>query len=197
MKTIKIKKGYRSFAIDESREIDEDKRTVKISFSSELPVKRWFGKEILDHSKKSADLSRLNNSGAVLIDHWSDQVGVVEKAWIEDKRGFAIIRFSKSTRGTEVFEDIKDGIRKNVSFGYMINSIDFEKEENEERLYRSYDWTPYEISIVSVPADQTVGVGRDADTEQEIEVKGEKEEEKPLRVHYNETDAKILKSKLA
>ena len=174
---IKIKKGYRNFAFERG-EINEENMTVDLSFSSEEPVKRWFGTEILDHSRESADLDRLNNSAAVLIDHYSDQIGVVEKAWIdtEEKKGKAVLRFSKSNRGREVFEDIKDGIRKNVSFGYMVNAIDLEKEKDGEKTYRSYDWTPYEISIVSVPADTSVGVGRDAEIEKEIEVKGEEKE---------------------
>lgn len=189
---MKVKKGYRSFNID-NREVNEENRTVTLSFSSELPVRRWFGREILDHSEGSYDFSRLNNAAAVLIDHYSDQVGVVERAWVEDKKGYAEIRFSKSTRGQEVFQDIVDGIRKNVSFGYMINALDFEKEENEEKIYRSYDWTPYEVSIVSVPADASVGVGRSEDDEKEIEVNNEPEDE-PLRQHLNDTDIKILKA---
>lgn len=174
---IKIKKSYRNLYI-ENKSIDEDLRTVTLSFSSEVPVRRWFGWEILDHDEKSVNLDRLNNAAAVMVDHWSDQIGVVEKAWIEDRKAYATLRFSKSARGEEVFNDIKDGIRKNVSFGYIVNSLEFYKKEDEKEYYKSYDWTPYEISIVSVPADYTVGVGRgEPELETEIEVKGKPTDE--------------------
>lgn len=142
------------------RRIDEEKRTVVLPFSSELPVDRWDGREILKHDAESIDFSRLNNGAAVLEDHGGRQIGVVEKAWLgEEKRGWAELRFSKSPEGEAVWRDIVDGIRRNVSFGYAKKKID-RKNEDEYTVTR---WMPYEISIVSVPADPGVGVGRSAE----------------------------------
>lgn len=152
---------YRTFEI-RREDIDKEKRTVALSFSSEIPVERWFGWEILDHKPESVRLSRINNSGAVLVNHNpNDQVGVVEGAEIgADRKGRAVVRFGKSARAEEIFQDILDGIRKNVSVGYMVYKMIKEKEDETGVYYRATDWEPMEISIVSVPADITVGVGR-------------------------------------
>lgn len=144
--------------------VDEESRTVELSFSSEEPYERWWGTEILDHGKSAVELGRLNGSAALLMDHnIRDQVGVVEKAWLKGKKGRALVRFGKSARADEIFNDVKDGIRKLVSVGYRIKKLVLEKEEDGECTYRALEWEPYEISLVSVPADTTVGVGRDGE----------------------------------
>ncbi len=154
-------RGLRRFA--EVREIDVDARTVELAFSSEEPVARWFGDEVLDHSKGAVRLDRLNGGAAVLVNHdWDDQVGVVESARIDkDGRGRAVVRFGRSARADEVFQDIVDGIRKHVSVGYMVHKVEVEQRDGEPDKVTLTDWEPYEISMVAVPADQTVGVGRD------------------------------------
>jgi HK97 family phage major capsid protein len=170
---MKLKPLYREFRFELDREgaIDEEERTVEVSFSSEEPVKRSFGTEILDHSAESVRLGRLNGGGAVLVDHnRSDHVGVVKSARIDaDRRGRATLRFGKSQRASEIFDDVKDGIRTLVSVGYRIYEID---ENTRENIVRATDWEPYEISLVAIPADQTVGVGRDIDdSENDVKVK--------------------------
>ena len=178
-----IKSGILSRALAiKSGDIDEEKRTVDLSFSSEEPVDRYFGVEILDHKKSSVDLSRLKNGASVLVDHDGDQVGVVEDARIgDDRRGYARLRFGKSNRASEVFQDIVDGIRKNISFGYRILKMVEEKtEDGAKTIYRAMKWMPLEISSVSVPADATIGIGRSEEDEREIEVEEIEEEKKPL-----------------
>jgi len=132
-------------------------RTFEFPFSSEYPVKRYFGNEILSHESGAADLSRLNDGGAVLFNHNMDKpIGVVESAYIgEDKRGYAKIRFSRSKFASEILEDVKDGIIRGISFGYSINDID---ETEDGMLARS--WSVHELSVVTVPADPTIGFGR-------------------------------------
>ena len=151
----------RSFTLDRSK-IDAEARTVELSFSSEYPVERWYGFEILDHGPKAVDLSRLKSGGALLVDHnMRDHVGVVEDCSIEaDKKGRARVRFGKSARAQEIFQDVQDGIRQLVSVSYEANKVVREKEENGVETYRVTRWTPLEISIVSIPADPSVGVGR-------------------------------------
>lgn len=164
---MKLEKSFRSCDISSGAK-DEKERTVDISFSSEEPVERSFGTEILDHSEGAADLARLNNNAAVFVDHEGDQVGVVKSAYIDStaKRGYAKIKFSKSARGQEVFQDILDGIRTNISFGYMVDRETMEKES--DRTFRVKNWTPYEISVVGIPADATVGIGRSAEVEPDV-----------------------------
>lgn len=144
--------------------VDDNQRTVQLTFSSEEPYERWWGTEILDHSAGAVRLDRLNSGGALLMDHNTrDQVGVVERAWIEGRKGHAIVRFGRSARAIEIFQDVKDGIRKLVSVGYRILDLVLERSTEEAETYRARDWEPYEISLVAVPADPTVGVGRDGE----------------------------------
>ena len=154
----------RSFSLrsEGAKVINEEERTVEVAFSSEEPVERWFGKEILDHSAAAVDLGRLRNGGAVLVDHDpTDHVGVVESVRLDsDRKGRATLRFGRSARANEVFQDVVDGIRSLVSVGYRIMSMRLEEESDVGDTYRVTRWLPYEISLVSIPADATVGVGR-------------------------------------
>ena len=131
-------------------------RTFEFPFSSEYPVKRYFGNEILSHDDGAADLSRMNDGGAVLFNHdMNKPIGVVESAYIKDKRGYAKIRFSRNKFASEVLQDVQDGILRGISFGYQINDID---ETEDGMLARS--WSVHELSVVTVPADPTIGFGR-------------------------------------
>lgn len=148
----------RSVSIDE-RAIDEGTRRVRIAVSSEEPVRRSFGNEILDHSAKSIDLSFLNSGRAPFLDGHDPnrQIGVVENVTLDpDRRLRAVVRFSRSELGESVFQDFKDGIKGNISVGYEVKRMVQEGDEN----YRVIDWSPREISAVSIPADVTVGMGR-------------------------------------
>ena len=171
IKTLKSKPLYRAATI-EREHINEEERTIELSFSSEEPVERFFGIEILDHNPESVRLERLASGGPVLVDHTSsDHVGVVESVTIgDDRRGRALVRFGKSARADEVFNDVKDGIRRNVSVGYRVHKAVLEETgEDTPDIYRVNDWEPFEISMVAVPADPTVGVGRSM-TENDFEI---------------------------
>lgn len=156
---------FRSIGL-EARKIDEKNRRVELSFSSETPVDRYFGNEILDHGKKSVDLSFLNSGRAPLLKNHDtfEQTGVVESARIgTDRVGRAIVRFGNSDQAESEFQDIVGGIRQNVSVGYRINKMVLEEQSEENGdVYRIVDWEPLEVSIVSIPADQSVGIGRAA-----------------------------------
>lgn len=176
---------YRTFELDRSA-INDESRTVELSFSSEAPVERWFGNEILDHSRKAIRLGRLKSGGPVLMDHDpKDQVGVVEKVWVDSasRVARASVRFGRSARAEEIFTDVKDGIRSSVSVGYQIYNAKEESaaKEGVPATYRMTDWEPMEISLVAVPADIAVGVGRDRD-ESPVEVPVERINEMPENV---------------
>ena len=185
-RTLKIGRQVRGFQIDRQT-IDKEKRTIPLSFSSEEPIERWFGMEILDHSPDAVNLQRLKKGGALLMDHdTKDQVGVIEDVSIDvDRKGRAVVRFGRSAKAETIFTDVLEGIRQNVSVGYQIDELILEKEEKDKPpVYRAARWTPYEISLVSVPADITVGVGRQENSEGEgreftINVPEEKQEQKP------------------
>lgn len=183
-----LKPEFRSFEI---REFDEERRTVELSFSSEEPYERWWGVEVLDHSITSMKTSRLERSAPLLLDHdMTKQIGVIEQVRIEDRKGRATVRFSRSSLATEVFNDVVDGIRRNVSVGYQINAVVLESKEGDTETYRVTDWEPFEISIVSVPADTSVGVGRALDVGEELPIKTK--EEKTMSEENQEVTAPIV-----
>lgn len=152
----------RSMAFD-GKVVNEDKRTVKMAVSSEEPVDRSFGSEILDHDESSIDLE-FAKSGRMplLLDHDPrQQIGVVEDVNLDSSSRMlrATVRFGKNGLAREVFDDVVDGIRSNISVGYQVN--DMEKDGTDS--FRVKSWLPMEVSVVSIPADRTVGVGRSAE----------------------------------
>ena len=153
--------------------VDTDSRTVELSFSSETSYGRWFGDEILCHDEECINLERFNNGlGTVLFNHDRDAVvGHVEKVWLEDNRGKALVRFDTDEQSETIFQKVQSGTLQGVSVGYAIYRYEVLEDEDTKSTngrfngpaYVVTDWEPLEISIVSVPADPTVGVGRSAE----------------------------------
>ncbi len=145
-------------------QVSDDERVMEFPFSSEFPVARYFGNEVLSHDREAADLARLNDSAPLLFNHDPNKVvGVVERAWIDGKkkRGYVSVRFSRNSFAQEVMADVKDGVLRNVSFGYQIEDM----EQRGSGDFVATRWSPYEVSVVSIPADPTVGVGRALDAQ--------------------------------
>jgi HK97 family phage major capsid protein len=156
-------------------EIVEDRR-VMMSVSSEMPVERLGGMEILDHSDGAIDLSFLNSGRApLLLDHDpTQQIGVVENVSLDGaaRKLRAKVRFGKGERASEIYDDIVDGIRGNVSIGYYVKKV-----AKMDAGYRATSWQPLEVSIVSIPADSSVGVGRSAEAPQPVRIETISEKE--------------------
>lgn len=154
-------------------QVDSDNRTVELSFSSETPYGRWFGDEILCHDEECINLERFSNGlGTVLFNHDRDAVvGHIEKVWLEDNRGKALVRFDTDEQSETIFQKVQSGTLQGVSVGYAIYRYEVLEDEDTKSTngrfngpaYVVTDWEPLEISIVSVPADPTVGVGRSAE----------------------------------
>lgn len=146
----------------------ENSRRRTVSFSSEVPYRRWFGMEILDHAGGAVDLSRLNTVGVVLFNHDTDAVlGKVIRAWVENNRGMAEIEFDSDADAEKIFGKVKAGTLKTTSVRYAVDTWEEVKAGAVSADGRftgpcqiARKWTPLEVSIVSVPADATVGVGR-------------------------------------
>lgn len=139
-------------------------RTVEMSFSSEAPALRWFGYEVLSHAPGAVRLDRMNAGAALLMDHnWADQVGVVKSVEIgADGVGRCSAMFGRGVRATEINNDVNDEIRTCVSVGYIIHAAEKTGVVEGVEVWTVTDWEPYEVSIVSVPMDISVGIGRDA-----------------------------------
>lgn len=199
MPTVKTKKGkgqnvtIRDFIKDNPQTrvyktgtIDEKNRTVELVFSSEEPVERfdWWTEqsylEILDHAPENVDLERLaDGSHPFLMDHdHRQQLGVVVSAVVgDDRKGRATVRFSKSPQAEIVFRDIVDGIRQLISVGYEILEVVDEVRRPDGMPVFRLKWRPYEISSVAIPADATVGVGREKPQPPKKDVKAMEDEE--------------------
>lgn len=112
-------------------------------------------------------MTRLNEIGVLLFNHDTDQVlGRVERAWIDGKRGKALVTFDSDEKAELIFQKVKSGTLKGVSVRYSVDAWEevIAGKVSADGFAGPCDiarrWTPLEISVVSVPADATVGVGR-------------------------------------
>ena len=153
-----------------------NERKFVLSFSSEEAYERWWGVEILSHAEGAMDLTRLNSIGCVLFNHDRDKViGKVIRAWVENDRGCAEIEFDTDAESETIYQKVKSGTLKGVSVGYRVNNweeVAANKKSTDGRFTGPCDiatrWEPFEVSIVSVPADPTVGVGRSQDESEAV-----------------------------
>ena len=156
---------YRTIDLSRASYIDEDNRRVRMGVSSERPVERSFGLEVLSHKAEDVDMSFMASGSAPLLDShdMNRQIGVVEEFRLDEaaKRTTAVVRFGRSSLAEEVYQDIRDGIKKNISIGYRVTNLERTTNEQIGEHYRA-SLEPLEISVVSLPADTSkkVGVGR-------------------------------------
>ena len=166
-KVIDMPMKYRTIDLSKHSYLDEEKRMVRVGVSSEEPVERSFGMEVLGHSADDINMEFISSGRApLLLDHdMEKQIGVIEEFKLDEtaKRTTAVVRFGKSALAREVFEDVKDGIRMNISVGYRVDKLT--RMNDKDEVYYKAAWSPLEISSVSIPADQSrlVGVGRSKD----------------------------------
>ena len=125
---------HRAMSLDASP-INEEKRTVQIAISSEEPVVRSFGNEVLEHTAEAIDLSFLASGRApILLDHNPEKVvGVIESVELDSsaRRLRATVRFGKGALAREAFDDVLDGIRTNISVGYSISKMQKDTRDGE------------------------------------------------------------------
>ncbi|EAT3544705.1 phage major capsid protein [Salmonella enterica] len=189
-----------------------DDRIVELAFSSEAPYSRIYTdqngdpvelKEILVHDKDAVDLDVLNDKASLLFNHeFDNHIGVVVPGSAridEDGVGRALVKFSQVGQlANETYDKVKEGTMSKVSVGYTVleGHADFSKG-----VYFVTKWQPYEISIVSVPADSSVGVGRSLNTSvdepanneerREVEVETEIKPEEEIRSEENKEQEEL------
>lgn len=184
----------RSIAITAIRALEGEgnERKFELSFSSEEPYSRYFGSEVLDHSDGAVDLTRLNEIGVLLFNHKRDYViGKVLDSRIDNNRGMATVEFDDDEESERICKKVKNGTLKGVSVGYRVDSweeVMANKTSADGKYtgpaYIARKWQPYEISIVSVPADSTVGVGREME-QKEKGVRNTDVFERQLQINKN------------
>lgn len=144
-------------------ELDEETRTVAASISSESPVMRSWGEEVLSHDARHIDLTRAEGGLPLLWMHDQSQpIGVVEGLRVEDGRMRGTLRFSRGARGQEVMQDVRDGVLGRMSIGYRVEQWDPPQVKHGQRR-TAVRWSIHEASVVTVPADVSVGINRSDD----------------------------------
>jgi len=157
----------RAFVIERDAAVDEESRTVSVAFASDDAIEHWFGLLKLSMKGDAMRSERLSSGAPLLMDHNSrDQVGVIEDFKITKGVARATVRFDTDQRSSDIFNSVKNGVRRNVSVGFLVHEMHIENEKEAQKgaipIYRSDDWEPYEISIVAIPADyKKAGVGRE------------------------------------
>lgn len=143
-----------------------DKNVMSFPASSENPVERYYGNEVLVHTKKAIRLGRASNGAMPLLfnHNMDDPIGMITNASVESGRLMVDAELFSTDRAADVQRMIDGGLR-NVSIAYRVNVIE---EEVKTNTYRVTDWEPYEVSIVTVPADPSVGIGRGVETEYDV-----------------------------
>lgn len=141
--------------------VDDRKRALSFS-SQNVVVQRFYGGEILDHSAKSVRMAFMASGNAPLLMHHDmrQQIGVIDTAGVKNGIGRAVARFGRGATATDALDNVDDGIYRNTSVGYRVHAMELDSTKNGEDTYRITDWEPYEASLVGVPADSTVGIGR-------------------------------------
>ncbi|MGP2601864.1 phage major capsid family protein [Serratia ureilytica] len=159
----------------ETSQINQSNKLIELAFASEIPVQREIGDRVLNEillcSQENVDLSRIQNRAAVLFNHCKDNlIGVVESSSVDaDKVCRASIRLSSTAQNYQTMID--EGILTKVSVGYSI--LDYRIEGDNLLVTK---WQPYEISLVSIPADDLKsGIGRSLEQEVEEETPAEEQ----------------------
>lgn len=150
--------------LDVRAEGDHD-RIISVLFATEQPVARWYGIEQLQVDESSMQLDRILSGGApFLLNHDpSAQVGVLLPQTLKVEGGEARIDVKISRNEDELWQDLQDGIKKNISVGYYALETEIVQQKQGVDTYDSYKvtkWEPVEVSLVAIPADIMCGVGR-------------------------------------
>lgn len=160
---------YRCAEFDRAS-LNEEDRTIELSISSDAPYERYFGVEILDHRSECVDMERMTTGAPLLFNHDRDaHLGRIISARLDGQKLIVKAKFGNSELAKEKLADVRDGILKESSVGYRVLAMALEKKEEDLCTYRVTKWMPYEGSLVTIPADVSVGVGR-SDSENDIEI---------------------------
>lgn len=179
--------------------INTETRTVTLSFASEEPCPDFWGDlEILRCNETAADISRFANGVMpVLYNHNRNEViGKPNRIWFENGKAYAEIQFDEDEESTRIWNKVQSGSLRGVSVGYRVKEYRFIKKGEmsadgiQGPAYIAERWEVYEISIVSMPADSTVGVGRSLNIDEVLKFLnksgGKNMEEKTLQNPQNE-----------
>ena len=158
---IEGKQFFRKLELDRNS-VDDENRTIDASLSSEYPVERFFGTEVLLHRKDAVNLERAGDNGLPLLfnhDHGA-LIGRARGVKLKNGKLRARLDFSQNSElACDVWADIRDSFLTDISIGYEINEV----RETDDTVEVTR-WTPLEASVVSVAADPSIGINRGKQT---------------------------------
>jgi HK97 family phage major capsid protein/HK97 family phage prohead protease len=146
----------------------ETENGITFAASSGIEVERWWGTEVLAHDKGAVRMGRIDGGAAPLLfnHNWDDPIGMIDAGRLEDGRLMVDAHFFDTERAREVKAMLDGGLR-NVSIGYEIHAME---EETKKNRFTATDWEPLEVSIVTIPADPSVGIGRSNDSPKPVRI---------------------------
>ena len=146
----------------EKRFLDTEKRTVSATVSSENPVDRMGYVEVLDHTTSAIDLTRAKDGLSLLLHHDSTRpIGIAEGFKISSGKLRCNLRFGTSPEAASAWADVQSGVLRFLSIGYQVENTKY----GSDNVVHVTRWAPYEVSLVSIPADPSVGIGRSLSTQ--------------------------------
>lgn len=141
---------------------ESSSRLIDLTFSSDAPIRHWFGTIILDHGAKSIRLNRLRTNGPFLSNHnWNAKLGRVRGAETDGHVGSAKVQITRNPIGETFLNDYQDDLCTGISVGFVIHKLVMEEQTDEETVYRATDWEPFEVSDANIPADTNPGYVRE------------------------------------
>lgn len=193
----------RMATITRSAKDADTSRVLDISFASENPYCRWYGDEILACEEPYVNMERFTSGlGTLLFNHDRNAViGHVEDAYIDDASHTcrAKVRFDEDELAKTIYQKVQSGTLRGVSVGYAVSEYTYLADSKtvsangrwQGEAYVATKWTPLEISIVSVPADDTVGTDRGWSENEPVIIVQKKGEEK-MEKHLDKINVKEL-----
>ncbi|MGO7364612.1 prohead protease/major capsid protein fusion protein [Rhizobium leguminosarum] len=182
--------------------LNEEQRTIEVIAATETPVARWYGSEILQCTRQAIDATRLK--GLPVIDsHDRSSVlsvlGQVTAFRIENRQLVATIKFADSERGRQAFDLVKSGMLNKVSVGYTVQKYEEADVRGGTSSQTVTAWTPFELSLVSVPADHnaTIRGVSDMDPEDDLLENDSQQQNDNQRTNQRPARSKKLTRELA
>lgn len=147
--------------------IDEQNRTAELVWTTGATVRRsgMFGdwNETLKVAPDSVRMERLASGVVPLLKNHdasdiANVIGIVERAWLSNNEGRAVVRFSDRADVQPIFQDVKNGILRSISVGYRVHEfVETTREGDQDRSFLATSWEPLELSVVPIPADAAAG----------------------------------------
>ncbi|WP_281523777.1 phage major capsid protein [Turicimonas muris] len=166
LKKIKAELNHRSMKFElRDGQVKSENNLYRFPVCSDAEVERWYGKEVLSHERGAMIVGERQKSMPLLFNHKRDAVvGIVESIEQDEHRTYATVRFAKTEEAEKIRSLVDDGILVNVSCGYQCYEIEESKDTRD--LWIASSWELFEVSIVTVPADPSVGFNRSIGDEQ-------------------------------